>query len=192
MRRRVDSLLPGPAVGVEKSAWVACVCARPPPTNPFFRERECVCVRTTRTAAGGGERESVRAPGEFVRAGESARECVRMRRVRRRRRHIIIRARAARRKRVAFIRAHPVAGVTTTAHCTRTSLAHTNTRHAHRQSARSRRHDRYTRVRPPPRTSYDSLFLSFTTFVVVVVVAVFFLISVFYYVLLFILKYIIL
>jgi len=143
------------------------VCAADQPV--FSGERECVCANDACGGGGTRERERVRAPGEFVRAGESARECVRMRRVRRRRRHIIKRARAARRKRVAFIRAHPVAGVTTTAHCTRTSLAHTNTRHAHRQSARSRRHDRYTRVRPPPRTSYDSLFLSFTTFVVVVV-----------------------
>lgn len=63
-----------------------------------------------------------------MRAGESARECVRIRvRRRRRRRHIIIRARAARRKRVAFIRAHPVAGVTTTALHTHVARTHQHT-----------------------------------------------------------------
>lgn len=160
----------------------ACVCARVcarrrrRPTRFFFRERECVCVRTVRRrnvrTAAGWEREC-----ERVRGGDVAPESL----CERERVHVNMRAYTS----AAAAAAHYY----TRARCSpkesciysgapcrrrynhRTAHArrsHTPTHVTHTDSRPGVENTTDTRIRPPPRTSCDSLFPSFTTFVAVV------------------------
>lgn len=133
-----------------------CAPPPPPPTNPFFfREREsaCACERyvvATCVRAAGWEREC-----ERVRGGDVAPESL----CERERVHVnacvyecgggtLLYARALLAERELHLFGRTLSPALQPPHCTRTSLAHTNTRHAHRQSARSRRHDRYAYTAP--------------------------------------------
>lgn len=162
--------------GEKKCVSRVRVCARRRrrPTRFFFRERECVCVRTIRRrnvrTAAGWEREC-----ERVRGGDVAPESL----CERERVHVNMRAYTSAAAAHYYTRARcspKESCIYSGAPCRRrynhrtahARRSHTPTHVTHTDSRPGVENTTDTRIRPPPRTSCDSLFPSFTTFVAVV------------------------